>query len=256
MNQPSFSLEGKVSLITGGARGIGQAIALGLANAGADITIGDISAAEMRDTIKEIEKVGGKSLGIETDVGTQAGRDRLVKETMAQFGRIDILVNNAALGPSWGPVIEVGEEEWGRLMDLNLKSCFFLSQAVAKEAMIPQKRGNIVNLASLNSFRPTKGSGVYAISKAGVWMLTQVLASEWAQYGIRVNAIAPRLVQTKMIEALLTDPEALKLRLRMNAQGRIAQPEEMVGAVIYLASDASSYVTGHTILLTGGIGIY
>lgn len=253
MKQPSFSLAGEVALVTGAARGIGQAIARGLAGAGADVAISDINAAGLEETAKEIKKIGKNSLAIEADVSTRKGRDKMVKETLAHFSRIDILVNDAALPPLWGPVIETDEEGWDRIMNTNLKGLFFLCVAVAKEVMIPQKRGNIINLASIASFKPAWGQGAYGFSKAAVLMVTQILASEWAKYGIRVNAIAPRLVKTKMTEIIWSDPEKLKKRLENIALGRIAYPEDMVGAVIYFASQASEYVTGQTLLLDGGI---
>ncbi len=254
MKQPSFSLDGEVALVTGAARGIGQAIAWGLAGAGADIAIIDVNAEGLKKTAKELEKMGKAPLPIEADVSTWEGREKIVKETLSRFGRIDILVNNAAVPPTWGPVIETDEESWDRIFNTNLKGLFFLCVAVAKEAMIPQKKGNIVNLASIASFKPAWGQGAYSFAKAGVWMLTQILASEWAKYGIRVNAIAPRLVKTKMTEIIWTNPEKLKRRVDSIALGRIANPEDMVGAVIYFASQASEYVTGQTLLLDGGIG--
>ncbi len=255
MKQPSFSLEGELALVTGAARGIGQAIALGLAGAGADVAINDISGTGLEETAEELKKIGKNPLVIEADVSTWEGRGQIVKKTLTQFGRIDILINDAALPPLWTPVIETDEAGWDRIMNTDLKGLFFLSVAVAKEAMIPQKKGNIVNLASIASFKPAWGQGAYSFAKAGVWMLTQILASEWAKYGIRVNAIAPRLVKTKMTEIVWSDPEKLKSRVQTIALGRIAYPEDMVGAVIYFASQASEYVTGQTLLLDGGIGI-
>jgi len=255
MKQPSFSLEGEVAMVTGAARGIGQAIAWGLAGAGADVVITDINGAGCEETSGEVKKLGRKSLIIEADVGTREGRDKMGKGALAQFGRIDILVNNAAVPPPWVPVIETDEETWDRIMNIDLKGLFYLCVAVAKEAMIPQKKGNIINLASIASLKPTWGQGVYGFAKAGVWMVTQTLASEWAKYGIRVNAIAPRLIKTKMTEILQGDPEKMKSRLSNIALGRIGYPEDMVGAVIYFASQASEYVTGQTLLLDGGIGL-
>ena len=255
MKQPSFSLEGEVALVTGAGRGIGQAIAWGLAGAGADVAISDINSAGFEETTKEIDKIGRKSLTIEADVSTPEGRDKMVKETLAKFGRIDILVNNAAVPPPWVPVIDTDEATWDRIMNIDLKGLFYLCVAVAKEAMIPQKKGNIVNLTSIAALRPTWGQGVYGFAKAGVLMLTQTLASEWAKHGIRVNAIAPRLIATKMTEALRKDPEKMKSRLSNIALGRIGYPEDMVGAVIYFASQASEYVTGQNLLLDVGIGL-
>jgi len=253
MKQPSFSLKGEVALVTGAARGIGQAIAWGLAGAGADVAIDDVITTGLEETSQGVKKIGKECLIIKADVSTKEGRDKIVKETM--FGRIDILVNDAAQPPLWTPVIETDEESWDRIMNTNLKGLYFLCVAVAEAAMIPQKKGNIVNLASIASFRAVWGQGAYGFSKAAVLMVTQILASEWAKYGIRVNAIAPRLVQTKMTEIVWSDPERLKNRISNIALGRIAQPEDMVGAVIYFASQASEYVTGQTLLLDGGINL-
>ena len=253
MNKSGLSLEGRVALVTGAARGIGQAIALELARFGADVAIDDILVDGLQETAGKINEIGGSSLVIEADVSTWEGRDKIVKEALARFGRIDILVNDAALPPLRAPVLETDEEGWDSIMGTNLKGLFFLSLAVAREAMIPQRKGNIVNLASLASFQPLWGQGVYCISKAGVAMVTQVLASEWAEYGIRVNAVAPKLVKSKMSERVWTDPERLRSWEQSIALGRIAVPEDIVGAVIYFASDASAFVTGQTLLLNGGI---
>lgn len=255
MEQPVFSLEGEVALVTGAAGGIGQAIAWGLARSGAQVTITDIDAVGIKETAKVVKGAATDVLSIEADLSTSNGRNRIVKETLTKFGRIDILVNSA--GKPWlrGLAIETDEKGWDEIMDINLKGLFFLSIAVVKEAMIPQNKGSIINLASIASFRPLRIQGIYCVSKAGVAMVTQVLASELAKYGIRVNAIAPRLVKTKMTEHAWFDPEVLKERLKAIALGRIAVPEDMVGAVIYFASKASSYVTGQTLLIDGGIGI-
>ena len=255
MKQPDFSLEGEVAIVTGAARGIGQAIAWGLAGAGADVAIDDILPDGLKETAKGIEERGKKCLIIEADVSTNKGRDKIVKNTLAKFGRIDILVNNAARPPVFKTMLETEEAEWDNIMDINLKGLLYLSKLVAKEAMIPQKKGAIVNVASIVAYRPVWGQGAYAIGKAGVPMATQVMASEWAQYGIRVNAIAPRLVKTKMAESIWSDPELLKSREKMIALGRISLPEDMVGPIIFFASQASGFVNGQTLIVDGGIGI-
>jgi len=255
MNQSSFSLAGEVALVTGAARGIGQAIALGLAGCGADVALDDILVDGLEETAQKVRKLGRNSLTIEADLRTLEGRDKIVKEALTRFGKVDILVNDAALPPLRAPALETDETGWDNIMDTNLKGLFFLSLAVAKEAMIPQKRGKIINIASIAGFQPLWGQGVYCISKAGVIMVTQVLASEWAEYGIRVNAIAPKMVRTKMSERVWTNPERLRNWEQSIALGRIAVPEDIVGAVIYFASDASAYATGQTLLLNGGIKV-
>ena len=255
MKQPKFSLEGEVAVVTGAARGIGQAIAWGLAGAGADVAVDDILVDGLKETAKGIEERGRRSLIIEADISTNEGRDKIVKDTLAKFGRIDILVNDAARPPAYKTVLETEEAECYNIMDINLKGLFLLAKAVAREAMIPQKKGSIVNIASITANRPVLGQGAYAVGKAGVPMVTQVLASEWAEHGIRVNAISPRLVKTKMAESIWSDPEKLKMREKMIALGRIALPEDIVGPVIFFASQGSAYVTGQTLIVDGGIGI-
>jgi len=250
MKQPSFSLEGEVAVVTGAARGIGQAIAWGLAGAGADVAVDDILLEGLKETARGIEERGRRSLIIEADVSSREGRDKIVRDTLAKFGRIDILVNDAARPPAYKTVFETEEAEWDNIMDINLKGLFYLSRAVAKEAMAPQKKGCIINIASITAYRPVWGQGAYAVGKAGVPMATQVMASEWAQYGIRVNAIAPRLVKTKMAESIWG-----KEREKMIALGRISLPEDMVGPVIFFASQGSNFVTGQTLIVDGGTGI-
>jgi NAD(P)-dependent dehydrogenase (short-subunit alcohol dehydrogenase family) len=246
-----YRLDGKVALITGGSRGIGRAIALGFAEAGADMAVAARKLPDLEAVAKEISALGRRALPVVAHCAKKDEIQNLVEKTMKEFGRINILVNNAGTNPYFGNLIDAEEWAWDATFNLNLRGYFLLSQAVAK-IMIKQGGGCIINTASATGIRPTAGLGIYNISKAGVIMLTQVLASELGKYNIRVNAIAPGLVKTKLAQLLWETPE-ISERLKQNTPlGRLAEPEEMVGAAILLASDASSYITGETIVLDGG----
>lgn len=246
-----FRLDGKVALITGGSRGIGKAIALALAEAGADVILASRKPPDLEATTQEIRQMGRKTLAVPANVRHLPEIDNLVKKSMEKFGRIDILVNNAGTNPTFGSIFKMDETVWDIIMGLNLKGYFFLSQAVAK-IMRDKGGGTIINTASEAGIRPGAGLGAYSISKAGVIMLTQVLAQELGRYNIRVNAIAPGVIKTRLSEALWSDPERVKETENNTALGRIAEPEEMADAVLFFASEASSYITGQTILLDGG----
>lgn len=246
-----FRVDGKVALVTGGSRGIGKAIALALAEAGADVALASRKLPELEATAQEIGKMGRKAVPVQANVRHLAEIDNLVKKTMEEFGRIDILINNAGTNPTYGSIFKMDETVWDIIMGLNLKGYFFLSQAVAK-IMRDKGGGTIVNTASEGGIRPGLGLGVYSVSKAGVVMLTQVLAQELGRYNIRVNAIAPGVIKTRLSEALWSDPIRAKETENSTALGRLAEPEEMADTVLFFASDASSYITGQTILLDGG----
>jgi NAD(P)-dependent dehydrogenase (short-subunit alcohol dehydrogenase family) len=248
-----FSLKGKVALVTGGSRGIGKAIAVGLAGAGADVVLASRKLPDLEEAAKEIEGLGRKSLAVATHVGRLEEVNNLVTKVKDEFGRIDILVNNAGTNPTMEQAIDIGERAWDSIMNLNLKGLFFLSQAVAK-LMKEQGGGKIINVASIEGITPGI-LPVYAISKAGVIMATKVMAQQWAKYGIRVNAIAPGLTKTRFSEALWSNPDILSVAMLMTPMARVAEPEEMVGAVIFLASDASGYVTGQVLAVDGGATI-
>jgi dehydrogenase/reductase SDR family protein 4 len=251
MAEVSFDLSGRVAVVTGGSRGIGRSIALGLAQYGADVVVASRKQADLDVVAEEIRGLGRRAAAMATHMRNQEDIDRLVRSTLDQFGKIDILVNNAATNPYFGPLVDMEERAWDQIITVNLKGYFLLSQAVAR-GMRERGSGNIINVASTGGKRASPGLGCYSISKAGVIMLTQVLAQELGQYGIRVNAIAPGIVQTRFAEALWSNEEILKHTVEMTPLGRIAQPEEMAGVVVWLASDASSYVTGQTVVLDGG----
>ena len=251
MAEVSFDLSGRVAVVTGGSRGIGRSIALGLAEYGADVVVASRKQEDLDVVAGEIRGLGRKAAAIATHMRNQEDIDRLVRATLDQFGKIDILVNNAATNPYFGPLVDMEERSWDQIITVNLKGYFLLSQAVAR-GMRERGSGNIINVASTGGKKASPGLGCYSISKAGVIMLTQVLAQELGQYGIRVNAIAPGIVQTKFAEALWSNEEILSHTIQATPLGRIGQPEEMAGVVVWLASDASSYVTGQTVVLDGG----
>ncbi|MDM7987122.1 MAG: glucose 1-dehydrogenase [Smithella sp.] len=249
----NLSLENKVALVTGGSRGIGRAIALGLAKSGADVIVTSRKIADLENVAEEIKVLGRKSLAVATHIGRLEEIKNLVEKAKAQFGRIDILVNNAATNPSMAAAIDIDDRAWDSIMNLNLKGLFFLSQAIAR-LMKEQGGGKIVNVASVAGISPDI-LPVYSISKAGVIMATKVMAQQWAIYNIRVNAIAPSLTKTKFSEPLWSNQDILNIAMSRTPLGRPAEPEEMVGAVIFLASEASSYVTGQVLAIDGGITI-
>jgi NAD(P)-dependent dehydrogenase (short-subunit alcohol dehydrogenase family) len=245
-----FSLSGKVALVTGGSRGIGKAIAVGLAKFGADVAVTSRKLPELEEVAKEIKGLGRRSMAVATHVGRVEEIKSLVPKVKDELGRIDILVNNAGTNPTMDQAMDIEERAWDSIMNLNLKGLFFLSQAVAR-LMKEQGGGKIINVASVAGITPDI-LPAYSISKAGVIMATKVMAQQWAQYNIRVNAIAPGLIKTRFSEALWSNPDILQVAMRRTPLQRIAEPDELVGAVIFLASDASSYVTGHVLVVDGG----
>ncbi len=248
-----FSLQGKVALLTGASRGIGEAAAIGMAKAGADIALASRKLPDLEKVAEEIRKTGRKALPVAAHVGRMEDINALVKKVLEEFGRIDILVNNAATNPTMAQALDVDERGWDAIMNLNLKGLFFLSQAVAR-IMKEKSGGRIVNVASIAGISPDL-LPIYSISKAAVIMATKVMAMQWAPYKIRANTVAPGLTKTRFSEALWKNPDILKLAMERTPMARVADPEEMVGAIIYLASDASSYVTGQLIAIDGGTTI-
>jgi len=248
-----FSLSGKVALVTGGSRGIGRAIAVGLARFGADVAVTSRKLPDLEEVAAEIKGLGRKSMAVATHVGRMDEIAALVPKVKEEFGRIDILINNAATNPTMDPALDVEERAWDSIMNLNLKGLFFLSQAVAR-VMKEQGGGTIVNVASVAGITPDI-LPVYSISKAGVIMATKVMAQQWAQYNIRANALAPGLIKTKFSQALWDNEDILQGAMLFTPMRRAGEPDEMVGAVVFLASDASSYVTGHVLVADGGVAI-
>jgi NAD(P)-dependent dehydrogenase (short-subunit alcohol dehydrogenase family) len=246
------SLAGRVAVVTGGRRGIGRAIALALAEAGADVSLGDrvVDDGALEGVAEEVRKSGRRALAVQADITQKADVDSLVRKTVAELGAIDILVNNAATN-IMSPLLELNEEGWDRVIDTDLKGYYLCSQAAGK-VMVKQKRGNIVNIASTAAMDTVPQMGAYCIAKAGVVMLTRILAIELAEHNIRVNAVAPSIVKTKFSQPLWADAKTLKEIEAGIPLGRLAEPEDITGAVVFLASDASAYITGHTIVVDGG----
>ena len=252
MSIPGISLAGKAAIVTGGSRGIGKGIALMFAGAGVDVVVCSRNLdGKLESAADEVSKLGRRSLAVKADVTRQADIDNLVKQTMDEFGTIDILVNNAGTVIR-APVVEHSEEDWDKVIDTNLKSYFLCSRAVGR-VMMEQKRGNIINIASLRGIEGAAGRVSYSVSKAGVIMLTRVLALEFVKYNIRVNAIAPGWIMTELTEPQWKDP---KIRREIDATipiDRWASVDEMASVALFLASDLSSYVTGHTLVADGGM---
>ncbi|MGA3083447.1 MAG: glucose 1-dehydrogenase [Thermodesulfobacteriota bacterium] len=245
-----FSLKGKIALITGASRGIGRVLALGIAQAGADVVIASRKLPDLEKVAEEIRKIGRKCMAIPAHMGRIEEINNLVKQVVDEFGKIDILVNNAATNPTMAQAMDIDDRAWDSIMNLNLKGLFFLSQAVAK-IMKEKGGGKIINIASIAGISPDI-LPIYSISKAGVIMATKVMAQQWAQYNIRANVVAPGMTKTGFSQPLWSNPDILKAVTGRNPMARVADPEEMVGAVIYLASDASSYVTGQVLAVDGG----
>ncbi len=252
MNEfPQFDLTGQVALVTGAARGLGRAISLALAQAGADVALGLRDVNTGGDLGREIEGMGRRVLTLQMDMTRLDEVFRAVDEAGAHFGRLDILVNNAGLAP--GNLAEhVREEDFDLTLNVNLKATFFASQAAGR-VMIRQKRGCIINMSSQAGFVALPTESVYCMTKAAISHLTKCLAVEWGKHNIRVNAVAPTFIHTPGTEEALADPAFRADTIeRIAALHRIGEPMEVAGAVVFLASPAASLITGHTLLIDGG----
>jgi len=246
-----FSLEGKIAVVTGSSRGIGRAIAAALAEAGAAVTVNGRDPETTQNTATTIIAAGGQSLAVIADISNATDVERLIETTVANFGRLDILVNNAAISPYYKPAETVTETDWDEIMKTNLKSVFLCCQAAAR-VMIPQKSGRIINISSIGGTVALPRLLAYCSAKGGINQLTRVLAVEWAPYQILVNAIAPGFIETDLTKGLRENPKHLASLIRQVPLGRLGRPHEIVGAAIYLASDAASYVTGQMLNVDGG----
>jgi NAD(P)-dependent dehydrogenase (short-subunit alcohol dehydrogenase family) len=246
-----FSLKDRVAIVTGSGRGIGKAIALGLAEAGANVVVLARTAADVDQTAAEIRGLGREALAVPTDVRLADQIDSMVTASLKEFGRIDILVNNAGAS-FFSPTLQLSEGGWDALVRENLKTPFLCSKAVAP-AMIKQGKGSIVNISSTEGMRSAATCAAYAAAKAGVINLTRSLAVEWAPHHIRVNVICPGFIENPGLPEALEQFPALKARLSKVPLARMGKQEDIVGAVIYLASDASDYVTGANITIDGGL---
>lgn len=244
-----FDLTGKVAVVTGGNTGLGQGIALALAAAGADIA--SVARRPSNDTVGKVLAKGRKALSIEADLTTVEPIERILTETAKALGPIDILVNNAGIIRR-ADAVDFSLEDWDDVMDLNLKSLFFLSQAVARQMIADKRSGKIINIASMLSFQGGIRVPSYTASKSGVLGLTKLMANEWAKHGINANAIAPGYFATDNTEALQKDPVRSSEILGRIPTGRWGEPADIGGAAVFLASQASDYVQGITLPVDGG----
>ncbi len=247
-----LSLEGKIAIVTGAKRGIGRAIALAFAGAGASVAVctRDTGDGRLEAVADEVRGLGQSALSIQADVSSPDDVTLMVRQVVAEFGTIDLLVNNAAASFA-APLMETGEADWNRLMAVDLKGYFLCAQACAR-VMIERQGGGIINISSRLGLSASPRMGAYSVAKAGELALTRVLALELASHNIRVNAIAPGLVETEGSAHLWSQPEVRKRFESSIPLGRIAQPEDIARAALFLASDASGYITGHTMIVDGG----
>ncbi|MDO9516006.1 MAG: glucose 1-dehydrogenase [Syntrophales bacterium] len=248
--EATFDLKGKVAIVTGGGRGIGRAIALGLAGAGASVVIAGRTVEQLDSVAKEIAALGGKALTVVTDLTEQDQINNLVEETVKRFGRIDILVNNAARS-FLRSLLDLREDGWDKVFDTNVKAAWLLSRAAAR-VMIEQKGGRIINITTVGAEKAELGMAAYGCSKAALKMLTRCMAREWAPFGILVNAVGPGLTRTDFSKPIWSNPDIAKHVESLLPMGRLAEPEEIVGSVLFLASDLANYITGHSIYVDGG----
>ena len=242
-------LKGKVALVTGAAQGIGKAIALLLAQHGADIVVSDINFEKAEETAKEIQAIGQRTMAIRVDVANLNDVEQMVRSIIERFGQIDILVNNAGIARD-KLILRMTEEDWDAVLNINLKGTFNCTKAIVRY-MVKQRNGKIVNISSVVGEMGNAGQANYAASKAGVIGFTKTIAREIAQRGINVNAIAPGYIQTPMTDAI---PEKAKEEMkRLIPMERLGRPEDVAEAVLFLVSEASSYITGQVINVNGGI---
>jgi NAD(P)-dependent dehydrogenase (short-subunit alcohol dehydrogenase family) len=249
-NIPTFDLTGKVAVVTGSARGIGFAVAETLANYGADIVLVDRLHDELEASGKAIGETGRRALTVEADLTKFAEIQSMAAKAAAAFGHLDILVSCAGINiPQMA--VDVTEEAWDKVLDINLKALFFCCQAVGR-VMIAQKSGKIINISSQAGSVAIPGRAAYASSKGAVNMLTKQLALEWAPHNVKVNAVAPTFVETKLTEPMFKNQEFLRYCMDSILLGRLGKPVDVAGAVLYLASSVSDFVTGHVLSVDGG----
>ena len=244
-----FNLSGKVAIVTGSSTGLGEGMAYGLAEAGADIV--GVYNNDLPENQEKIEALGRRFLGIQADLSNISMVADIVEKTVAAFGRLDILVNNAGIIIR-NKSVDFTEEQWDDVVNINLKTLFFLSQAAARQFISQKSNGKIINIASLLSFQGGILVPSYTASKSGVMGLTRLLGAEWAPHNINVNAIAPGYMATRNTQALQDDPVRNKQILERIPAGRWGRPDDMKGAVLFLASEASNYINGYTIAVDGG----
>jgi dehydrogenase/reductase SDR family member 4 len=250
----TFDLTGKVAVITGASKGIGEAIAQLYGSAGAQVVVSSRKQEAVDSVAKLINDSGGKAKAIACNMGDMNDVQKLITETITAFGRIDILVNNAATNPTFGPVIETNEAAFDKIMNVNVKGPF----EIAKKAypfMKEKKSGSIINISSVGGLRPEAGLGIYSMSKAALISLTKVMAKEWGDDNIRANVICPGLIKTKFSEALWSNDKIMHTMMKMLPIKRVGTPEEIAALALFLGSDASAYCTGSVFTADGGFTI-
>jgi NAD(P)-dependent dehydrogenase (short-subunit alcohol dehydrogenase family) len=247
-----FSLEGKVAVVTGASRGIGEAIARQFAAAGASVVLTARKLEGLSEVSASIERSGGRALAFAAHMGKADNVQALVQAAVARFGKVDILVNNAATNPYFGPLCDATDAAWDKTFEVNVKGYFYAAREVISHLQSRAAPGSIINMASVAGIRAAPFQGVYGMTKAAVISMTQTLSQEVGGSGIRVNAIAPGLVETRFSAALVQNDEIRKHVVDRTVLGRHAQPDEISGAAIFLASDASSYVSGHVLVVDAG----
>jgi NAD(P)-dependent dehydrogenase (short-subunit alcohol dehydrogenase family) len=245
-----MKLSNKVSIVTGGGQGIGRAFCLGFAGEGSDVVVADILSTKAEEVSEEIRRMGRKSLSFQLDVSEGKQVKELVRTALDAYGRIDVLANVAGIVMK-SAIEDVSEEDWDRVIAVNLKGTFLCCQAVGRE-MIKQGGGSIINLASVAAHTPQVKVGAYSPSKAGVLLLTKLMAVEWAKYNIRVNSLSPGPIKTPLTDAVYNTDALRSARAKAVPMDRFGNPEEVANAAVFLASDESTYVTGHSLVIDGG----
>jgi len=253
MDMKNYTLKGKSAIVTGARRGIGKAIAVAFAVAGADVAVCDIAVEDglLHETRKELDTLGSRSLAFATDISRRDDVEKMAKQALDTYGKIDVLVNCAGVWIPGQTLIECSDENWDKVIDTNLKGTFICCQAVGKR-MMQQKNGSIINMSSQVGLTPGAGAGAYSISKAGIIMMTRQLALELSEYKIRVNALAPGIVKTDFNSAFWKEPAVERQTAGMVPLGRLAEPEDIAEAALFLASDAAGYITGQVLAVNGG----
>lgn len=247
----SFNLEGKVAVVTGSSKGIGKSIAQGLAEHGAKVVISSRNQDAVDEVAAEFKAAGLEAIGIACHIGKADQRANLVQKTIEHYGGIDILVNNAAINPIYGPIEDADEEVFDKIMDVNVKAPWMLSNLTLR-SMQERGGGSIINIASVEALHPGAGLGLYSTSKAALLMLTKNQAKEWGQYGIRANVLCPGLIKTKFSAALWQNEKLLNKIEKTLPTSRMGMPDEMAGMVCLLASEAGAYMTGSVYNADGG----
>jgi len=252
-----FRLDGEVAIVTGGAQGLGEQMCIGLAEAGASVVVADLNLEKAQKVAEHIRTLGVSALAVKVDVTKKAEVETMVQKTLEQFGKVDVLVACAGVG-QWMKAEDMPEEDWKRVLDINLNGVFFACQAAGR-AMIKRRKGSIITISSMSGIivNTPQAQAHYNASKAAVIMLTKSLAAEWAPYNVRVNTIAPGYMETQLVADLLKQcPEYGELWRKLTPMGRLGRPEEIKGPCVFLASPASSYLTGSVLVMDGGYTIW